>query len=470
MNNKTKLFPIFLISGALVSPSVVIAADETPWYDPSGWFADDDATETANAGSSTNQFKEYDGDDDVDGRKFSELERKEKKMTTFVIDRNGEREGFRNPTGQDKSQVRSQQYSSNQQRFGNNQMSETDSVWYWDEPDEGKRAGNNQQRFNQDRTLIITNEPIEYSYSGAEGDSTRKGQVTGTIREIESLELGDFKKGEALQVATVELQSGEKVHVSLGQKSNLDKLNLSKGDKVTVKGTTGRITSGKLFIAEEVMAGQKSVAVNQEAMDPKQSNSQRYAQQRDGNNNRYQSTQRNDRSERQYVRSGDNWSPSEQRQNSANEFNSENYQTVSGTIDGFKRVVVDQKGDENIMVKLNLDNGRNAFVNLGELDGMSEVDLQKGDHVVIKGVRESFEGQTIIKASAIKVNSQNKGYESSKASNQNYRQSGNRYYSGSDSDSASHDQSVGNADDESTTNQRWNQDPAKTESWKKENK
>lgn len=393
MNKNKKLYPIILMSGALIGPSA-FAGDQTPWYNPTGWFDDD-----------SEEYTEVYGDRDVDAVNLQHAGEGSSNYRNSAYPTPNEREMANN-----ESAAYGHSYS-----YGDAERAE--AVWYWDDPQVKDQSNTqrmqNSQRFSQNDLIIITNEPIQYSFEDAKRGDMPSGQVSGKIQKIEDLEIGNSSNRNPLQLATVKLDDGSSVHVSLGQKNDLKKLGLSEGDEVQIKGTAGRITSSKLIIAEEVTSGQQRVAVNQDAVSPRanqRSQSQQFAQ---GKDNRYQSNRSgSQQAERQYVSSGDNWNPSDERSQSTSQFKSDQYQTVSGKIDGFKRVKVGE-GGENLFVKLTMENGQSAYVNLGSIESAGSVELRKGEHVEIQGTRKQMDGKTVLEAKNINVGSNEHSFESS---------------------------------------------------------
>lgn len=79
---------------------------------------------------------------------------------------------------------------------------------------------------------------------------------------------------------------------------------------------------------------------------------------------------------------------------------------LSGTIDGFRRINVENaKKDvrQHTFVKVNLENGNKAIIDLGEKKGLSDLDLQKGDSIKVRGRTGQIGNRTVVRASRIKV-------------------------------------------------------------------
>jgi hypothetical protein len=92
-----------------------------------------------------------------------------------------------------------------------------------------------------------------------DGRMSAQKTITGDITELRDMQMTDEK----FRFARVESKDGEKTaKVCLGPKSNLYKLKLNEGDRITVKGRPGRINDKTMLMAEEVTAGDKKVSID----------------------------------------------------------------------------------------------------------------------------------------------------------------------------------------------------------------
>lgn len=76
--------------------------------------------------------------------------------------------------------------------------------------------------------------------------------------------------------------------------------------------------------------------------------------------------------------------------------------TISGTVTTFK-AGVGEDGQERGLVRVRLDNGREAIVDLGSRDDVRNLDIAKGDHLEITGTKRQSDGRSVLDADRVRV-------------------------------------------------------------------
>lgn len=101
-----------------------------------------------------------------------------------------------------------------------------------------------------------------YNTSGWKSNDSQQQMtsLSGKIENLRKVRLSD--SNQEYLVARVDTEQGDSVTALLGGRSDLARLNLSKGDRVSVKGHRGHVNDKSMLIADSVSSGNRSVSVD----------------------------------------------------------------------------------------------------------------------------------------------------------------------------------------------------------------
>ncbi len=163
-----------------------------------------------------------------------------------------------------------------------------------------QRQQEEQQRIGQDRRR---GQEQQRDYTGRQYDQERQGQtqeLRGTIQELTTKWLPERGEGRYI-VARVRTNEGRSEQVLLGSRNELRRLDLDRGDSVSISGRRGTVNDETMVIARQVESDGMTVRPETGSDDQSQPDQQRYAQR--GSQDRSQSgqdssTQRYDQQDR----------------------------------------------------------------------------------------------------------------------------------------------------------------------------
>lgn len=188
-------------------------------------------------------------------------------------------------------------------------------------------------------------------------------RLNGQIDGFRQVDLTD-KKGvkESHSFVKVNLKDGKSRVISLGSDKSVSDLDLEKGDRISVSGPVAKVDGRKVILADRIRTGGESYTI-QDRHQPDLAKSNKW--QRD----------------------------------SANRM-----MTRRGTLEDVVKVDLDDKQrDDNLVVRLEMKDGRSCVADLGAGTELSELSLDKGDTVWIQGDRKEIDGKTLIVAKKIRV-------------------------------------------------------------------
>ena len=194
---------------------------------------------------------------------------------------------------------------------------------------------------------------------GASGQMGQRGnQVTlsGTIDSIREANLVSRSRGyrSPHYVARLETDSGQTHTVDLGPTTSFQDVDLQTGDDIRVQGRYASIGGRRILMADQVRANGEIIRVNRQ---------------------------------RTQARRG-------------------SQQAIQGRIDKFRHLNLRSQGgqrQEHSLVRLKLQDGRTAVVDLGRKVDLEDLDLQKGDRIRIRGTRGTIDGRPALMANQIQV-------------------------------------------------------------------
>lgn len=93
-----------------------------------------------------------------------------------------------------------------------------------------------------------------------QGQQQMTARVSGEISDLRRIRLANSDKD--FLVARIDAAQGRPATALLGTEPQLSRLNLSKGDRVTVQGRRGHVNDKSMLIAEQVSAGNRNVSID----------------------------------------------------------------------------------------------------------------------------------------------------------------------------------------------------------------
>lgn len=220
--------------------------------------------------------------------------------------------------------------------------------YYWDpvETDWTEDTSNQQQASNRNNR----------------SSDRQTARLQGTIDGFRQVDLTD-QKGvkESHSFVKVNLQDGKSRVISLGSDKSVGELDLEKGDRISVSGPVAKVDGRKVILANRIRTGGETFRVQDRNQPDLSQNSQ---------------------------------------QNRSNQ----NPITRRGTLEDVTKVDLDnQQREDNLVVRLEMKDGRSCVADLGAGTELSDLNLDKGDTVWIQGDRKKVDGKTLIVAKKIRV-------------------------------------------------------------------
>ncbi len=199
----------------------------------------------------------------------------------------------------------------------------------------------------------------EEQKGGSQAARTEAQTFEGTIEGFRHVTLKD-RKDRSFQNTLVKLnlESGRTVVADLGPRENLSKLNLEKGDEITLSAKTGVIRGRPILFAQKISHEGSSVDVKRgKSMD-------------------------------------------KSRTAKAGEGADKEMKRLSGTISDFRAVSLKGSDQKHTLIQLKTDEGKTKLVDLGP-HTLTELGLEKNDHVNIRGKTAKINGKPVVMASKV---------------------------------------------------------------------
>ncbi|GAA5483871.1 hypothetical protein [Haloferula sargassicola] len=196
-----------------------------------------------------------------------------------------------------------------------------------------------------------------------ESSHRQTARLNGTIDGFRKVDLTD-QKGvkESHSFVKVTLENGKSRVISLGSDKSVKDLGLEKGDDISVSGRLAKVDGRKVILANRLRTGDETYTMKERNQPDLAKNSQRW-----------------NRSSSHPI-------------------------TRSGTLEDFTKVDLDRKQDEdNLVVRLEMKDGRSCVADLGAGTQLSDLNLEQGDKIWIQGNRKKVDGKNLIVASKIRV-------------------------------------------------------------------
>jgi hypothetical protein len=195
-------------------------------------------------------------------------------------------------------------------------------------------------------------DPADKTASGQDSRSKRNATLEGKVDGFKKVSQRD-KDGNASDSSfvRVRLKNGESQVISLGSRINLAALDLNQGDDIRVVGQTARIDNREVLVARKVEVDGETFRIRQ----------------------------KNRPDVGQPV-------------------------SIQGTVKDFKRSSLGQDAeDDNLVLRMELKDGKECVVDLGEGTTMQDLNLEKGSTVHLQGRKTKIDGKSLIVARKIRV-------------------------------------------------------------------
>jgi hypothetical protein len=198
---------------------------------------------------------------------------------------------------------------------------------------------------------------------GDDGFSLRRGElkvIRGKITDLRSINLRDENRATARHhLLRLEFQDGTNTIVNLGPGFLDARRRLSVGDRVRIAGTVGKIQNRNVLFARDVAMEKAELS-------------------------KPDSSANTQRTQRQSTRASK--------------------VQLRGFVEDFHRAFLYPGGQAKPLLRVRLENGRAAMVDLGRETAVADLDLEEDASVVVYGTPAISEGRRIIKAEMISVN------------------------------------------------------------------
>ncbi len=202
-------------------------------------------------------------------------------------------------------------------------------------------------------TIDDSKKPSQNSNAGNQGNrnidtTTFDGKVDGFKKVKLSNQSG---VNEDQSFVRIRLKNGDSQVISLGSRVDLAELDLQKGDSIKVSGRQTRIDNRDILIAHQIKADGRSLTISEK-------NRPEFGQQ----------------------------------------------VSIEGTVRDYERTNLGGNSrDESLIVRLEMKEGKNCVVDLGQGTTLQDLDLEKGSKVRIEGEKTQVQGKSLIVARKIRV-------------------------------------------------------------------
>jgi hypothetical protein len=238
---------------------------------------------------------------------------------------------------------------------------------------------------------------FQQGYGRSTTDDRAPTVMEGRIDSFRGANLSDNRGYRANHtLARLRLENGRTAIVDLGPTQNLQRLNFEPGDRIEVRGQFAQVGDRRVIVAQELKIDDTVTRIRQAEGRLGQSASRGYSEDADG---RYgygaQDRQRFDQRPTQ--------TRSAQARSSQQRFGEQI--TLNGRLDGFRHVNLRTQQNErnqHSLVRVRLENGRSAIVDLGPKKDLDDLNLQTGKPISIQGRRGTIDGRSVVHANRIR--------------------------------------------------------------------
>lgn len=192
-----------------------------------------------------------------------------------------------------------------------------------------------------------------------------RARLTGDVEGVRQMNLrGPDGAIQTYTLARVRLENGRSTVLALGPGEGVHQMTLSKGDQVEAIGRRGEVGGATVFVAERLQAGGNVYAVHR-------------ALPADGRGQRDTERERDER-------------------------RSSRQTTVRGTVESFERLAAGT-GRAHTLLRVALENGRTATLDLGPDASLNRIDLQSGDRITARGRFERLGERNVLRVTRLRI-------------------------------------------------------------------
>ncbi|MDQ8204322.1 hypothetical protein [Pelagicoccus sp. SDUM812003] len=247
----------------------------------------------------------------------------------------------------------------------------------WDDDDlmsASDSDSDNKQSSDSDSSMQASADSDSSSQMKKSSQDESSETLSGTVEGFRKMDL-EYSSGYTANhaLARIALEDGSKAVIDLGY-SPLLNAELQKGDEVTLQGSRGSINGQSIFVVSQLESGGETHHIDRALELSQQSSGSTAAKQR-----------WDDSSENQM----------EQDKSAASSI------TIDGTLEDHKMVNID--GESNTFLKLRMKNGKAATIDLGANTKVSDLNLENGDNIRVRGEKTKINDRTVISARSISV-------------------------------------------------------------------
>jgi len=235
-----------------------------------------------------------------------------------------------------------------QREKANSQTRQTDSRQPKQSKDIKQEARSNQ---GEERRAMNQNREQNQKVDGpAEQNraTSQRVKLAGTLDGFRRVQIRSGERTADHTFVRVSLRDGESAIVDLGEEAALEDLDLQKGERIQVRGETAQLNSGQEVIRADAISVTKQLT-------------------------RETSLKQNKK------------------------------RTLEGEIADFRNIKLGDARKDHLFVKLKLEDGKSAVVDFGPGASMSQLGLDEGDRVIIRGGMAKIDGKSILCAKSMRV-------------------------------------------------------------------
>lgn len=184
------------------------------------------------------------------------------------------------------------------------------------------------------------------------GQSNRAATFDGTVSGFKRvMQRDDEGKSAQHSFVRVRLKNGESRVISLGSHVNLADLNLNKGDEIRVTGNNVRMDNRDVLAASRIRVDDRTFQIDRN-----------------------------------------------------NQLEMDRKVEIQGTVKDFSRTSLGSDArKQNLILRLELQNGKQCVVDLGQGTRMHDLDLTKGSNIRVEGRKSRIDGKSLIVANRVRV-------------------------------------------------------------------
>ena len=217
--------------------------------------------------------------------------------------------------------------------------------------------------------------------SGNRGTMDRSSRIDGRIDGFKKVSLSDHKGvKQNHSFVKVKLENGKSRVISLGERVDTADLSLKKGDKITASGKVVKVDGKKILLADTIRTGGETFRIS-------------------------------DDRQPQLRRSGDKSMRGDKSKHD------KSMVTRSGTLEDSERVKLDSnKRSDHLIVRIEMKDGRECVADFGPKARLSDLGLDEGDTVRIKGCTTKVNDKKLIVAREVRVDGEKQNVRDGKSS------------------------------------------------------